>query len=217
MTTRTDEAIKRGFRQVLAHKPLSRMSISEVARAAGVSRSTFYAHYANLGELYEAAVADFAAEISPLMPQIGCAACDARCADAGAGDAGVAGTGAAHAGRERLCEALRDPGEHAAVVDEERFVGTFLSEKATLSGHDLFAVLTSAGYGVAEARALCRFQLGGCIIAARGAHADDAEWDGIRELLDTFIEGGLRACLAAKERDNRRSARGGTSPNPRTS
>lgn len=216
MTTRTDEAIKRGFRQVLAHKPLSRMSISEVARAAGVSRSTFYARYANLGELYEAAVADFAAEISPLLPQIGCAACEARRADSDAdadvgsvGTADVAGAGAAQAGRARLCEALRDPGEHAAVVGEERFVGTFLSEKATLSGHDLFGVLSSAGYGVAEARALCRFQLGGCIMAARGAHADDAQWDGIRELVDTFIEGGLRACLAAKERDNRRSARDG--------
>ena len=45
--TRTEDAIKGALVRLLAAKPLTQLTIAEVAREAQVSRSTFYQHYNN--------------------------------------------------------------------------------------------------------------------------------------------------------------------------
>jgi AcrR family transcriptional regulator len=183
-TTRTEDAIRGAFLRVLAHKPLSQMTVAEVAREAKVSRSTFYEHYRNLSEVYESLVAEFNCSTSPLLAQVDCTGCDAAAVG------------------EPLCVRLREPGEFKPVIDDDRFLATFLDSGVTLSGHDLFGLLTSAGYTADQANAICRFQLSGCFSVARQAGPDDAQWDETRELIDTFIRGGIQACLERKEREN---------------
>ena len=45
---RTEQAIRQAMLNLLKERPFDRLSVTEVATAAGVSRSTFYAHFANL-------------------------------------------------------------------------------------------------------------------------------------------------------------------------
>lgn len=180
--TRTRGAIRKAFLEVLARKPLSQMTVSEVAAAAHVSRSTFYKHYANLSLIYSELVDEFSTGTSPMLEQIECAGRETDGAQA------------------PLCTRLRAPGDLAPVIDDERFMGEFMPRELSLSGHDLFGLLLSVGYGMEQADAVCRFQLSGCFAAARSANVDEEGWEAIRETLDTFIRGGVQALLDAKTR-----------------
>ncbi len=51
-TQRTKEALREALGKIMAHKPLAEITVSELAKAAGVNRSTFYLHYLNVSELY---------------------------------------------------------------------------------------------------------------------------------------------------------------------
>ena len=71
-TTRTEDAVKQALLKLLARKPLSEVSVSELCREAHISRSTFYEHFGNPGDAYDALVADAMGEMSPLMSQVAC-------------------------------------------------------------------------------------------------------------------------------------------------
>lgn len=62
---RNRDAILRAAAELYSHQPDP--SVSEVARAAGVTRVTFYRHFADRDALLEALVAEHAREILPLL------------------------------------------------------------------------------------------------------------------------------------------------------
>lgn len=84
-------------------------------------------------------------------------------------------------------------------MKEGRFLDTFLTKREGVGQHDLFGLLTNAGYTEAQAEAICSFQMSGCFAAARSSTASDEEWAQIRAVIDRFILGGIAACLAARE------------------
>ena len=53
-TRRTTTALRAALRASLADQPLDDISVSELCRAAGVRRTTFYTHYSGVGELIAA-------------------------------------------------------------------------------------------------------------------------------------------------------------------
>ena len=67
-----------------------------------------------------------------------------------------------------------------------------------LEAHDLYAVLTNAGYAADQARALSAFQLAGCFAAMRMAQEANVEWPAVKAVIDRFILGGIAACLAER-------------------
>lgn len=178
--TRTDEAVKRALLKLLAEKPLADVTVSELAREAHVSRSTFYEHFGNPADAYDALVADVMANMAPLMSQVACS------------------DGFRYEGRP-FCAFVRDAGEHAPAVRDNRFLESLLSRGGAYGEHDLYGLLLGAGYSEAEARAVCSFQMSGCFSAARTAQVSDEEWGKIRAVIDRFILGGIAACLAAKK------------------
>lgn len=177
--TKTESNIKDAMVRLLRSKSLADITISELAREARISRSTFYEHFGNTGDVYDALVGDVSAEMSPLMSQV-------MCAD------GFKPSG------KPFCMLVREAGEHASVVGEARFAETLLSLGKIQEGHDLHALLVDAGYTQAEAQAVCSFQMSGCFSAARTADTREEDWAGIRTVIDRFILGGIAACLAAK-------------------
>ena len=181
--TRTDEAVKQALLKLLGEKSLSDVTVSELAREAHVSRSTFYEHFGNPGDVYDALIGDAMGEIAPLMSQVACS------------------DGFRHAGKP-FCVLVRDAGEMAPAVRDARFLESYLAQNATAGEHDLFALLTEAGYSDVEARAVCRFQMSGCATAARMTSAAEEEWERIRAVIDRFILGGIAACLAAKKAEH---------------
>lgn len=53
---RTRAAIDRAFRELLATMPYSKITVSAIARGAGINRKTFYLHYASVDDLLEHAI-----------------------------------------------------------------------------------------------------------------------------------------------------------------
>ena len=179
--TKTESAVKNALLGLLAKKPLSDVTVSELARAAGVSRSTFYEHFGNPGDVFEALVDEIADEMSPLMSQVACS------------------DGFRPQGRP-FCSLVRDAGERAPVVCEQRFMDAFLTRHDAPEGHDLYELLVGVGYTEVQAKALCSFQMSGCFAAARTTKVSEEEWVEVRAAIDRFILGGIAACLAAKHR-----------------
>ena len=178
--TRTEGAVKEALISLLAEKPLADITVSELAGKANVSRSTFYEHFGNPADVYDAVVRDYASDTLPLMSQIACS------------------DSFKPKGRP-FCSLVRDAGAYGPVVKEGRFLDTFLTKCEGMDQHDMFGLLTNAGYTNAQAEAVCSFQMTGCFAAARSTNASDEEWAQIRAVIDRFILGGIAACLAARE------------------
>ena len=180
--TRTEGAVKEALLALLAKKQLADITVSELSREARVSRSTFYEHFGNPADVYDAIVRDYTSETLPLMSQITCS------------------DGFKPKGRP-FCSLLRKAGAYDPVVREGRFLDTFLNKREGMDQHDLFALLTNAGYTNAQAEAICSFQVSGCFAAARMSTASDEEWAQIRAVIDRFILGGIAACLAVQQNE----------------
>lgn len=178
--TRTEPAIKQALVTLLARKAVSEITVSELARTAHISRSTFYEHFDNVAQVYDALVGDLLRDMSPFINQV-------MCSD-----------GFQEKGRS-FCSIVRDAGEYGAAVRDGRFIDSLLAQGGACGEHDLYGLLISAGYDEAEARGVCSFQMAGCFSASRTASIDDAEWRNVRSVIDRFILGGVAALLAAKK------------------
>lgn len=64
---RADEAIRNAFLELFKEKDIQAISASEVIRASGVNRSTFYAHYADKYELLDSIEGDFLAQLEAIL------------------------------------------------------------------------------------------------------------------------------------------------------
>ena len=177
--TKTEAAIKDALLQLLESRKLADVTVSELAREAGVSRSTFYQHYDNPADVYDALVAEFAAQLSPIVDQIAC-------------------SDSPRSAKKPFCALVRDGDALGPVIADDRFLSAFLEKQNTVRNHDMHGILVRAGYSEKEASALCAFQLSGCFSAAQSTDASDEEWESIRAVIDRFILGGMSACLAAK-------------------
>ena len=180
-TTRTVGAIKEALVDLLHTKPLADITITELARAAHISRSTFYQHFGNLSDVYDALMEEVSLETSPLMSQVVC-------------QEGF------HAAGKPFCLLVRNAGAYDSVIGEPRFLESFLAQGNAHESHDLYNIMVGAGYSRDQAKALCAFQLSGCFAAARMPDANSVDWAEIRPVIDRFILGGISACLAAKTR-----------------
>ena len=181
--TKTESAIKEALLHLLESKKLADISVSELAQCADVSRSTFYQHYGNPADVYDALVAQFAEQLSPMVDQITC-------------------SDTPRPSKKPFCVLVREDSPLSRIVDDDRFLASFLTKQNTVRNHDMHGVLVRAGYTEKEAAALCAFQLSGCFSAAQSTTASAEEWNDIRSAIDRFILGGLSACLAAKSEPN---------------
>ena len=50
---KTNESIENALFELLRSKPLEKITVTELARAARINKGTFYLHYANVPELYQ--------------------------------------------------------------------------------------------------------------------------------------------------------------------
>ena len=171
-------AIAEALVRLLESKPFSQITVSELAAEAGVSRSTFYAHYENTHQVFADAVRDFLTMVRPITAQLRCGAC----ADEPQGTP--------------FCVALRKERRYRPLVHDDQFLPTFLKIAREESSEDMLRPYLNTGASIAEAHALYRFQMTGCYTVAMAAPDDvDGEdgWPAIQGTLDTFIRGGMAA------------------------
>lgn len=167
-------AIREALLRLLVARRLDDITMSELARMAGVSRSTLYAHFGNVQEAYLALVGEFLAGLRSLGAHLHCGDCGAS-------------------GERPFCVALRDAGPYAPVVRDARFLPTLfaLAEEGGLAGGMLDAFL-GLGMSRLQAEALFRFQMSGCYAVAL-SEVPDGEWEVVQRTLDAFIRGGMGA------------------------
>lgn len=205
-TENTRHAIKEALLRLLAAKPLAQVTVAELAAEAGVSRSTFYVHYANTQRVLTALVRDFLREVRPLPTQLRCAACR-EVLGAGEDEAAPRGDGSGPAEDQALlreadggtapaasvpfCVALRDGGRWRPLVRDPLFLPTVLAliENEDNPALNAYHALDLDGE---LARTLYRFQMTGCYAAAL-AHDRDDSWPRAQAAIDTFIRGGMNA------------------------
>lgn len=183
---RTKAAIKDALLALLEKKPFAGVSVTELAAAAGVSRSTFYAHFRNTREVFDAVVRDFHVQgTRGLRTQLHCADC---------GD---------DAGKRPLCEAVRDAGKYQALVADSAYLSAALA--FCLDGGGGQTVVDdycAMGLSPDQARIIALFQLSGCYAVATASSEPPAvlveEWHATQQLIDTFIRGGVQAVRSAR-------------------
>lgn len=173
MTTRSEktrEAIKDAILELLEDKSLDRITMSELAAVANVSRSTLYSHYANIREVFDECVMDFCKGLRSLDSYLRCGVCLSETDNSA----------------RPFCVALREAGKYSTLVQDPSFLPTvldFVSNKYADSFQD---VATKNAQ-----RILSRFQMSGCYYVAMDSMNDD--WESTQKLLDTYICAGMHA------------------------
>lgn len=171
---RSTAAIREALLRLLVAKRLDGISMAEVARMAGVSRSTLYSHYGNVLDIYRSLVVEFLAGLQPLGAHLRCGECF-------------------EAGGRPFCVALRSAGPYAPVVRDARFMSTLFSvaeEKGLVN--DMLDTYAKLGTSPLQAEALFRFQMSGCYAVAM-SDVPNGEWEVVQRTLDAFIRGGINA------------------------
>lgn len=164
------ENLEETLLNLLKTKRLQEISVSALCKQACVSRSTFYAHYSNVANLYRELVRELANETISLRRQL---------------------KGETDMIRRPFCENIRDE-RFGGLVKEERFIQTYLSvcmEEADNGSARAYLDMTKSEYA---AKVISLFQLTGCLAVAR-IGKDDALWPLARKVVDTFIRGGMNA------------------------
>lgn len=166
--------ISRALLEMLEANALERIKVVDLCAWAQVSRTTFYAHYSNVDDVYRTLVRELVLSTSAIRPQLRCTSC-----------------AGGHAKRP-LCEQVREGGAYHALLKEDRFMRTLLDVSIEEFNEAALAVFSGACESREVAFALFSFQIAGCIGAAKAVPAT-TDWTAAKRALDTFIRGGLSA------------------------
>ncbi len=171
----SEQAICDALARLLEKKPLASISMSELAREAGVSRCTLYAHHDNVSEAYEQTVRMFYERTETFDEHFLCASCQVRKT------------------AMPYCERLREAGPYASVVNDDRFLPATIRTVVEQDFHSIKRRLQDVGVPADLAHVICLFQMSGCYSAATSVHADGEEWKRYQEVIDRFVRGGMAA------------------------
>ena len=185
---RTERAILDAFLDELSEKPLASITVSAVAKRAGISRSTFYAHFSNVRDVFDRALGDFVRNIRELNVQLRCASC---------GDDGLDAEA-----KLPFCVALRRAGRYDALVRSPEFLPAYLGLVDSSEGNAVLESLVDAGVQPETARNVMRFQLSGCYAVALST-PPDADWRALQRALDDYIRGGIAALRSSARAQGR--------------
>lgn len=172
---------ERALLTVLSEKPFAKVGVADVSREAGISRSTFYAHFAGVHEVFEACVADFLASARPLGAQLRCSSCKGE------------------APGRPFCECLRDAGAYGPLVRDPHFLVAALELLfRSADGNGVVGDYVGMGLDADQARIIALFQMSGCYAAAL-AEPSGADWEKSQSAIDDFIRGGVSAVRSSSQ------------------
>lgn len=174
-----EKRIQEALLKLLSTKPLADIGVSELSREAKVSRATFYAHYENVGDVFDQLVQQALSDVQTFEERFACDSnqCKQR-------------------GRQTYCERIRSNGEWSSVTKDPRFFSSMMNMADATEPLSYDSANLSISKNASEALRL--FQMSGCHAIATSRFAKQDDWPIIRELVDTFIEGGLNAIRSRK-------------------
>lgn len=174
-----EKRIQEALLKLLSAKPLADIGVSELSREANISRATFYAHYENVGDVFDQLVQQAMSNVQSFDERFGCDSKSCRSASHSA-----------------YCEQIRSNGQWASLTQDPRFFSSMMNlpDESELPCHD------SARLGLSKnsLEALRLFQISGCHAIATSKFAKQENWPQIRNMIDVFIDGGFQAIRSRK-------------------
>lgn len=174
------ERIEQALLELLKAQSLRDITVTDLCAAAKVSRSSFYAHFSNVDEVYRSLIRQMIFGANSLNTQLKSA------------------NNQESTLRRPLCSLLRDAEEYEGLVSDEAFMATFFDLNKTEFNEEALGIFQDAAMDAEAAFAIYIFQMAGCMTAARTL-GEDADWSKVKAAIDTFIRGGLNAVRNAKK------------------
>ena len=170
----TEELIKNGLLQVLRGKRYSEITVSDICRAADISRGTFYRRFENISNVYAAIFADMAELTSTMHDRL---------------------TASPDQYKVPLCRLLRENKKYRGIVLDptlsEMFVEYYAAHKEDP------AVDSRSDLTPEQKRMLKAYLLMGCIYVTRkNLQSDEQNWNDLQCVIEQFI---LRGCLLERQ------------------
>lgn len=195
---KSDTAIKEALLRIMRSRTLDSVSVAEPARQAQVSRTTFYAHFNNVYEVFQALIGDYMTDVQSL---------DGRLSDIRShaprtrpdSDGAASGPGEARpscrAGCIAIpyCQKIRSAGKYAPVTADPRFLPELLRSDHSIDREFFSERLAGSSLSQRQIKALCVFQMSGCHALATSGLASEGDWQELQETIDAFIDGGITA------------------------
>lgn len=183
----SDTAIKEALLRVMRSRTLDSVSVAELARQAQVSRTTFYAHFNNVYEVFQALVG----RLSDMRPHAPWTYPDSNGVADGPGEARPScRTGCIAI---PYCQIIRSAGKYAPVVADPRFLPELLRSDHSIDREFFSERLAGSSLSRRRIKALCVFQMSGCHALATSGLASEGDWPELQETIDAFIDGGITA------------------------
>ncbi len=174
--------IKLALRTLLNSKSLSRITVAELCREAGVSRTAFYGNYSNTYQAFRDLADDFLCNSDNLYEHL---------------------RGLTHKrSGERvypLCELLRNSGEYRGLVSDPEFEKVLLYSDNPLRRQYLRYFVRN-GASEQDAASLFLFQVSGCYRIALEDLPED-QWRRRKEAVDRYVHAGIGCVLSASDED----------------
>ena len=175
----TKYAIKESFLQIKAVKDYNTITITDICRKAEISRSTFYLHYGNVSEVLDELIDDLMANVSGLMEHLlhepqkeGSAQCTWP-----------------------MCQFLRMNQKYHCIFFDDALSSRIINRIIAFHLEDFIHHMENrSDLSREEIEALAYFQMNGCFaVSKRFAKTKDSLWCPMQNVIDTFIDGGLKA------------------------
>lgn len=183
---RTEARIKESLLTALERTRFTDLTVSDVCRAAGVSRATFYQHYAGLAEVLDEVLDDFTSELGDVPLEM-CESC-----------AGVGATAA----EERawtgvpFCHFYASRNPYRALLEDgavaEMLVERIVDKSLDRMDDALRQKVPGATVDRAQLRYFNIFRISGCLAAAKAARRNGYDWS----LVQPTLDGAIAAAMA---------------------
>ena len=172
----TRSIIKDSLLLLLRKKNYMDITISDICRKAGVSRTTFYQHYRNIPEIVDELFED-------ALSHIGNMALEIDCPPEGNKECGQA-----------LCRFLRGNRRYQPLFFSDELYGQAIRRTVDhLSDDFLERMRNRTALDDDILRNLLQFQITGCLsVCRKNIQEDDDAWDGIQCQVDRFLRSGFQ-------------------------
>lgn len=171
-TQYTIATTKKAFLALLSEKRYNDITVTGLCDKAGISRSTFYQNFQNIGDVLELVMAD----VLNSMRQ-------------------------AHAflkpddqNRIALAKFIHSKTEYRGIFFDNSLTDYVVQKLCECSWDDvLSAYLQNSTLNENQVRAIVRFQVGGCLMLGRTENVEN--WDEIQRVIDIYLQGAQSACI----------------------
>lgn len=168
------EALKAAFLRLKKTAGFYEITVSAVCREAGLSRGTFYHHYANMAELLDEILDEVFSDVSGMVEQV---SREPRTSPE----------------KVPFCHFVREHREYWCVLLDDALT-TQIVDKAIRSYREEFlsSMLPGSDLSADQLEALFYFQFSGCFaLTKKKIRLEADQWCGLQQCIDVFLRNGL--------------------------